>query len=70
MLPALDRDTILEMNHVERERYFMEYARYRPDAPRLKYAIRIGSRALYSEDTYDLRMRFEGMIRKMRRARE
>jgi hypothetical protein len=71
-LPAQDIKTVIRMSEPDRERYFMDYARYIETASKLKYAIRIGSKTLRSDDTMDLRNRFERVIarmkRKMRRA--
>jgi hypothetical protein len=43
--------------------YFEEYAGYFPDSPVTPYAIRVGSRTLFSNDTHDLREQFDKLLR-------
>jgi hypothetical protein len=66
-LPSLPLNEILVMNAAAREQYFMEYARYMPDAPQKPYMIRLGSRSLFSHDTMELREKFESQVRLLRR---
>lgn len=39
------------------QEYFELYARYFEDAPKTPYAIRVGSKTLFSDDTYELRQK-------------
>jgi len=47
--------------------YFCDYAGYIKDAPKLRYAVRIGSRTLMSDDTADLWQKFNGYVRSLRK---
>lgn len=46
---------------------FAKYARYFEDAPQKRYAIRVGSKTLLSDDTYDLRQQFEREVGRLKR---
>ena len=61
-LQALNFDTVKEMSPTKRTRYFENYAGYFADAPKEPYAIRIGSKTLHSDDTHDLRMKFDAFL--------
>lgn len=54
-LPSKSYLDLICMGRVEFDAYFEEYARYMPDAPNFKYAIKISGLELYSNDTYDLK---------------
>jgi hypothetical protein len=63
-LPALDLETVRKMDKAGRTGYFENYARYSEDSPCcLHYAIRVGSKTLFSEDTADLRQKFDKLLR-------
>lgn len=47
--------------------YFCHYACYLPDAPLKCYAVRIGSKTLFAEDTMELRKMFGRMIGDLKR---
>ena len=67
---ALNAKSVIEvaaMNAKQREAYFFEFAGYFEDAPLLPYAIRVGSKTLVSNDTMDLRWKFEKYVRNLRR---
>lgn len=52
------------------QRTFEKFARHIPDAPRgrgCQYAIRAGSKTLFSDDTYDLAQKFRRHIAALRR---
>lgn len=66
-LLALSLAEVIAMNAAQRTEYFLTYAGCFDDAPVKKYAIRVGSHALYDADTYDLRMQFEEYVRRERR---
>jgi len=66
-LPAKPIEEIVTMNAAERTEYFEEYARFFEDAPQKPYAIRIGSRTLFSADTMDLKIQFTALVRKLKR---
>lgn len=59
-LPALSTELLITMKKHELLSYFMDYARRIPDAPRSGpfYAIRVGSKTLFDNDTYELRKKF------------
>ena len=58
-LPALNLKEVLALDTEGRNLYYADYSRERPDAvPCQRFAIRVGSKTLYSDDTYDLRVRF------------
>jgi hypothetical protein len=58
-LHALEFGRVKAMNEKQRFDYFCKYAGRIEDSPKLCYAIRIGSKTLMSDDTYDLRMKME-----------
>ena len=60
-------DDILVMDKGQLEEYFMEFARFVDDAPAHPYAIRVGSKTLFSDDTMELRREFEAHVRKLKR---
>lgn len=62
-LPSLPLETVRKMDKSERAEYFETYERYFSDAPQKPYAIRVGSRTLFSNDTYDLRQQFDKLLR-------
>jgi hypothetical protein len=75
-LPALPTDQLLAMKRAQLLEYFCDYARRNEDVAigrGFKYAIRVGSKTLWSDDTYELRSLFEKQIesekRKARRRR-
>lgn len=49
------------------ETWFMDNARYMPDAPSRPYFIRCSSKVFFSDDTMDLRKQFEEAIQKLKR---
>ena len=59
-LPAVGIDTLVKMELSSLNEYFANFARYLPDAPSNgpRYAILVGSRSLYDNDTYELRKKF------------
>ncbi len=70
-LPAsLSPAQLAKLDHKQRFAYFCENARY-TDSPeeRYQYAIRFGSKTLWSNDTADLRSQFDYACLKERRRR-
>lgn len=64
---ALALDKVLAMNEEQRMQYFFDFARFIEDVPKLKYAIRVGSKTLQSDDTHDLRVQFDQYLARMSR---
>jgi len=62
-LPALPLEAVRIMDKHERTSYFETYARYSEDSPLTPYAIRVGSKSLFSNDTADLRQKFDKLLR-------
>lgn len=62
-IPSLPVEQVRAMNAKQRTEYFEEYARYFSDSSAAPYAIRIGSKTLFSDDTYDLRKKFDHFLR-------
>ena len=65
-LPGVDADRVIELNAAQRFQVFCDFARH-TDSPTLPYAIRIGSKTLFSADTHDLREKFDGWVRRLQR---
>jgi hypothetical protein len=61
-LKALDLNTVKAMDAERRTAYFEKYAGYFPENPRLRYAIRVGSKTLFSNDTLELRLKFDHFL--------
>jgi hypothetical protein len=59
---------ILRMDSKQLFKYFCDYARYMPDAPKFKYVIQVGSKTLRSDDTMDLRVQFDAKVKKLKEA--
>ena len=55
-------DVVKAMSPEQRTMYFEHYAAYMPDAPTLKYRIRVGSKTLFSDDTLALRNMFDSLL--------
>jgi hypothetical protein len=68
-LPALSASEVVAMSASECFEYFAAYSRYVADAPDKRYAIRVGSVTLASNDTLELRVEFENYVRRLRRKR-
>lgn len=69
-LPSKTLDEIASLRTAaERYDYFCQNARYMPDAPRLRYMIRVGTETLKSDDTYELRLEFDKAVKRLRRRR-
>jgi hypothetical protein len=51
------------MDKSARTEYFETYAGYFEDSPNEPYAIRVGSKTLFSSDTADLRQKFDKLLR-------
>ncbi len=69
-LPSIDLTGLLRLNARQREEHFMRFARRMPDAPKNSewtYQIRIGGTTLHDADTYQLRLKFEAEVKKLRR---
>jgi hypothetical protein len=63
--PFLSLREVLAFDDTQREDYFTRFAQHSPDAPRnrgVQYAIRVGSHTLHSDDTYDLKLRFNRLL--------
>lgn len=69
-IPAKSLEEVLLMNEPGRTEYFEQYARYIPDAPRQCYAIRVGSKTIQSDDTWDLRKKFDRHVDKLKTGTE
>ena len=54
---------LVKLDDDKLQRYFERNARYVSDAPKMEYAIQFGSRALFSDDTADLREQFFKAVR-------
>jgi hypothetical protein len=65
-IPALSLDQVLAMDV---SAYFEQYARYFADSPNAPYAIRIGSKTLFSNDTMDLRQKLTRLLAAEKRKR-
>lgn len=61
-------DALTKLTKAELEAFFFEHARYMEDAPSQCYFIRLGSRALHSADTLELRRQFEKAVYTRKRA--
>jgi hypothetical protein len=61
-LPSKPLEEVATMRPKQRTAYFEEFARFIEDAPRLKYAIRVGSQTIFSDDTMDLRKKFDRLL--------
>jgi len=61
-LHALELDKVRAMNEKQRFEYFIKYAGRIEDSPKLCYAIRVGSKTLMSDDTADLRDKFDEFL--------
>ncbi len=60
-LPAEPLEALLTLDKAGRDTYFENYARYNDHSPPGRgcaYAIRVGSRTLWSDDTYELKIQF------------
>lgn len=72
-LPAFGIDSLVKMDLSSLNEYFANFARYIQDAPLNgpHYAIRVGTRNLYDNDTDELRKKFIRRVGtfKMRRAK-
>lgn len=68
-LPALSLEEVVVMDASQRLTYFTTYARH-TDAPKLRYAVRVGSRTFYSNDTWELRQKMEAYVGDARRNRK
>jgi hypothetical protein len=66
-LPALATSDLLRMNKDEQFEYFCSYARFDPTSPQKPYAIRIGGKSLFSDDTMELRRMFNKAVGLLRR---
>lgn len=69
-LPCLPTEDILILDRKRRFEYFCEFSRYIEDAPQMRghqYAIRVGSKTFYSDDTRDLRDKFDRHIAVLKR---
>jgi len=62
-LRGLDLETVRKMDKSARTEYFETYAGYFEDSPNEPYAIRVGSKTLFSSDTADLRQKFDKLLR-------
>ncbi len=63
-LPSKSFDEVKALDAAGRTDYFDRFSRYFPDSPPTKpYAIRVGSRTLLSNDTHDLRKKFDKLLR-------
>jgi hypothetical protein len=64
-------DQLAKMSAEDLWLYFHQNARYIQDAPalRARYAIRFGSQTLSSDDTLELRTKFESAVKNHRRRR-
>jgi len=62
-LPADTFDEVKALDREGRTQYFETHAQYFEDSPDKPYAIRVGSRTLFSHDTHDLRIQFNKLLR-------
>ena len=62
-LPAQTFAQVKAMSPSGRTSYFQTYGRYFPDSPNKPYAIRVGSKTFFSNDTMDLRKQFDKGMR-------
>ncbi len=72
MCPVLSRSEALKLIGDARWEAFCKYARHYPTSPDAPYVIKIGSKTLFSNDTYDLREQFYRHLKslKLRRKRQ
>jgi len=61
-LLALPLEAVRAMTPASKDQYFEDYARYFKDSPKTPYAIRVGSKTLFSHDTYDLKQKFLAFV--------
>lgn len=61
-LPGIDLRELIVLRRAELEDYFMANARYSSDSPGKRYAIRVGSRTLLSDDTHELAQMFYRLV--------
>ncbi len=69
-LPALGVEEIVKFTSKQLTAYFMEYARSNEDVRvgrGYKYAVRVGSKTLWSDDTYDLRVKMVAYVKNLKR---
>lgn len=57
--PAKSLEEVQAMDAKGRTEYFESFSRFIFEAPKNKYAIRVGSRTLTDSDTYSLRLKFD-----------
>ena len=62
-LRALSLETVQKMDEKGRTEYFEAFAGFFEDSPNQPYAIRVGSTTLFSEDTWELRKKFNKLLR-------
>ena len=58
----MDLNLVRSFNEAQRFAYFCKYAGHIEDSPKLCYAIRVGSKTLMSNDTFDLRAKFDAFL--------
>lgn len=56
-------EEVKKMNPEQRTLYFEEYAGYFEDSPSTPYAIRVGGKTFFAEDTLELRQKFDKYLR-------
>jgi hypothetical protein len=61
-LRSLTLSAVRAMTEKQRTRYFETYAGYYADSPNFPYAIRVGSKTLFSNDTFLLRQKFDKLV--------
>jgi hypothetical protein len=69
-MPGLPIEDVIRLKTRDLFEYFCDNARYLPAAPAgrgYSYAIRLGSKTLFSDDTYDLRLKFNRAVGVARR---
>lgn len=62
-LQAYSLERVLAMTEERREWYFNHFAGYFPRSPQKRYAIRVGSVTLHSNDTMQLREQFNAHLK-------